>query len=126
MQKVLNVDASTAESQAQQAVIDWADASGMTLTGLRPGKTTPENGFLVISFTATGAGSMPDIAHMLWSLESSSIPVRIADLQLKPRKESTDDLLATFTVSALCLPPSAGTADPTGTSTSARDGDEAP
>jgi hypothetical protein len=126
MQKGLNVDSSTAESQAEQAVIDWADASGMTLTGLRPGKTAPENGFLAISFTATGTGSMPDIAHMLWSLESATIPVRISDMQLKPRKEGTDDLLATFTVSALCLPPSSETADHALTSASAWNRDIAP
>jgi hypothetical protein len=127
MQKGLNVDASTAESQAQQAVIDFADASGMTLTGLRPGKTSPgEDNFVVISFTVTGTGAMPDIARMLWALESSSIPVRVSDIQLKPRKEGTDDLLAQFTLSALCLPPGSPTADHSLTSASAWNRDIAP
>ena len=107
----LNVDSSTAESQALHAVIDWADASGLTLTGIRPGKTTPQGKFLVISFVVTGTGAMPDIARMLWSLESASIPIRVSDMQLKPRKEGTDDLLATFTLSALCLPPDTQTTD---------------
>jgi hypothetical protein len=122
----LNVDASTAESQAQQAVIDWADASGMTLTGLRPGKTTPEGKFLVISFNVTGTGAMPDIARMLWSLETATIPVRVSDMQLKPRKEGTDDLLATFTLSTLCLPPESQSADHALTSASASNRDVAP
>ena len=126
MQKGLNVDSSTAESQAEQAVVDWADASGLTLTGLRPGKTTSENGFTVISFTATGTGSMPDVAHMLWSLENATIPVRVADLQLKPRKEGTDDLLATFTISALCFPPATPAADHSLTNASASNRDLEP
>jgi Tfp pilus assembly protein PilO len=126
MQKGLNVQPSVAESQAQQAVIDFADASGMTLTGLRPGKTAPQDKFVIISFTVTGTGAMPDIARMLWSLESASIPMRVSDLQLKPRKEGTDDLLATFTLSALCLPPEAGNADHALTSASAWNRDIAP
>jgi Tfp pilus assembly protein PilO len=106
LQKVgLTVDSSTAESQAEQAVIDWADSCGMTLVGLRPGKTAQEGKFQTISFNVTGTGSMPDIARMTWALESATIPIRVSDMQLKPRKEGTDDLLATFTVSALCLPP---------------------
>jgi Tfp pilus assembly protein PilO len=119
MQKGLNVDPATAESQAQQAVLDWADASGMTLSGLRPGKSSQEGKFQVISFNVTGTGAMPDIARMLWFLESASIPVRVSDLQLKPRKEGTDDLLATFTLSALCLPPANPAADHALTSASA-------
>jgi hypothetical protein len=127
MQQGLNVDASTAESQAQQAVIDFADASGMTLTGLRPGKTSPgEDNFQIISFTVTGTGAMPDIARMLWALESSSVPVRVSDLQLKPRKEGTDDLLAQFTLSALCLPPGSAAPDHALTSASASNRDIAP
>jgi len=127
MQQGLNVDASTAESQAQQAVIDFADASGMTLTGLRPGKTSPgEDNFQIISFTVTGTGAMPDIARMLWALESSSIPVRVSDIQLKPRKEGTDDLLAQFTLSALCLPPGSPASDHALSSASASNGDVTP
>ena len=127
MQQGLNVDASTAESQAQQAVIDFADASGMTLTGLRPGKTSPgEDNFQIISFNVTGTGAMPDIARMLWALESSSIPVRVSDIQLKPRKEGTDDLLAQFTLSALCLPPGSPESDHALTSASASNRDITP
>jgi hypothetical protein len=122
----LNVDASTAESQALHAVIDWADASGMTLSGLRPGKTTQEGKFLVISFNVTGTGAMPDIARMLWSLESASIPVRVSDMQLKPRKEGTDDLLAQFTLSALCLPPDSPASNQPLSSASALNRDVAP
>jgi Tfp pilus assembly protein PilO len=127
MQQGLNVDASTAESQAQQAVIDYADASGVTLTGLRPGKTSPgEDNFQIISFNVSGTGAMPDIARMLWALESSWIPVRVSDIQLKPRKEGTDDLLAQFTLSALCLPPGSPESDHALTSASASNRDITP
>jgi Tfp pilus assembly protein PilO len=128
LQKVgLTVDSSTAESQAEQAVIDWADNCGMALVGLRPGKTAQEGKFQIISFNVTGTGSMPDIARMTWALESATIPVRVTDMQLKPRKEGTDDLLATFTVSALCLPPdSRNTADRSLSSASAANGDATP
>jgi len=126
MQKALTVDASTAESQAQQAVIDWADASGLALTGLRPGKSTQEGKFVIISFNVTGTGAMPDIARTLWSLESTSIPLRISDLQLKPRKEGTDDLLAQLSISVLCLPPDTQTTDHTLTSASALNRDVEP
>jgi hypothetical protein len=105
MQRGLSVDSSTAESQAEQAVLDWADTSGVSLTGIRPGKTSQEGKFTMVSFVVTGTCAMPDLARMLWSLESARIPLRISEVQLKPRKEGTDDLLATFTLSALCMPP---------------------
>jgi hypothetical protein len=96
---------SQAESQALQAVLDWAKASGVELAALKPERTTQEGKFQVISFSVTGTGSMAAVSRLLWSLESATIPVRVNDMQITPRKEATDDLSVRLSVSTLCMPP---------------------
>ena len=107
----LNVDASEAESSALQAIIAWADKAGMTLSALKPERSSEERKFEVISFNVTGTGAMPDVARMMWAMETAPIPLRVTDVQITPRKEGTDDLSARFSVSALCLPPQTSNAN---------------
>ncbi len=103
----LKVNPSQAESQALQAVLDWAQGAGVELAALKPERSTQEGKFQVISFNVTGNGSMASISRLLWSLETASIPVRLNDMQITPRKEGTDDLSVRLSVSALCMPPEA-------------------
>ena len=51
---------------------------------------------------------------LLWSLETATIPVRVNDMQVTPRREGTDDLTIRLSVSALCMPPDAGAKPPPG------------
>ncbi len=94
-----------AESQAQQAVLEWAKSAGVNVASLKPERDVTQNQFQVISFHVTGYGSMQSISTLLWSLETATIPVRVNDLQITPRKEGTDDLTLQISVSTLCLPP---------------------
>ena len=55
-----------------------------------------------ITFLAAGTGPMSAVAGFLWRLESSPLPVRVADLQLGTRKEGADDLSLQVRISALC------------------------
>jgi hypothetical protein len=101
----LKGSASQAESQALQAMLDWAKSAGVELAALKPERTTQEGKFQVISFSVTGTGSMTAISRLLWSLESATIPVRVNDMQITPRREATDDLSVRLSVSTLCMPP---------------------
>jgi hypothetical protein len=101
----LKVDPSQAESQALHAVLDWAGAADLNLASLKPERTSQEGKFQVISFSVTGNGSTPAIARLLWAMETATIPVRVNDMQITPRREGTDDLSVRFSISALCLPP---------------------
>jgi hypothetical protein len=103
----LKVYASLAESQTIQAVIDWAKAAGVDLAALKPERSSQEGQFQVISFNVTGTGSMQAVSKLLWSIETATIPVRVNDMQITPRREGTDDLSIRLSVSALCMPPEA-------------------
>lgn len=102
----LELDASSAESQAMQAVVDWAKRSGVELTAIKPERITPDKQFQVIGFRIVGNGSTGAVSRLLWSLENASIPLRVTDVQMLPRKEGTDDLNVQIGISTLSqLPP---------------------
>ena len=101
----LKLNQSQAESQALQAILDWARAAGVELAGLKPERTTQEGQFQVISFNVTGTGSMASVSRLVWALETATIPVRVNEMQVTPRREGSDDLSVRLSVSALCMPP---------------------
>jgi hypothetical protein len=101
----LRSNPSEAESQARRAVLSWAQTAGVFVTALNPDRTTTVGKFQIISLNATGNGSMPQIARLLWTLETATIPVRVNEITITPRREGTDELQVKFVVSTLCLPP---------------------
>jgi hypothetical protein len=103
----LKANRSQAESQAQQAALDWARQAGISVVSLKPDRDTQENQFQIISFHLTGTGSMLSISRMLMSLEKARIPVRLNDMQITPKKEATDDLSVQLSISTLALLPEA-------------------
>lgn len=111
----LNVDPAQAERQTLEALNTWARDAGFTLVTYKPERTTQDGTFQVVAISASGSGSMPQVARMLASIETAGIPVRVNDLTITPQKEGTDDLTVRFNLSALCQPP-AGTPDKPNTS----------
>ena len=103
----LKIDPSEAESQALQAVLDWAKSAEVELAALKPERSTQEKSFQVIRFHVTGTGPMASIARLLWSVETAKVPVRVNDIQVASRREGTDDLSVQLSVSTLCLVPDA-------------------
>ena len=98
----LKSDPSDAESQAWHAVLDWVQEAGVNPVSLKPGRQTAKGPFLVSDFHVQATGSMSAVSRLLWSVETSSIPLRITDIQLQSRKEGTDDLNLQLGVSTLC------------------------
>ncbi len=96
---------SEAESQVLNAVIKWADESGIALDALKPERSTEEGKFQVISFTITGEGKMSQVARLMWAMETASIPVRVNEMQVNPKREGADDLSVRLSFSTLCMPP---------------------
>lgn len=88
--------ASDAESQVLHAVRQWAQASGLTLTSLKPERTERDEAFQRITFRATASGTMSQVAGFLVLVQTSNIPVRVRDLQINARREGTDDLSLTL------------------------------
>lgn len=108
----LRSNASEAESQARRAVLAWAQSSGVFVTALNPDRTTNIGKFQVVSLNATGNGSMPQLARLMWAMETAMIPVRVNEMTITPRREGTDELQIKFVVSTLCLPPDSSVPQP--------------
>jgi hypothetical protein len=109
----LSADQSKAETQALNSASDWAYAAGVNITALKSERTTDAGPFLIISFHVIGDASTPAIARMLYSVETATIPVRVDDMQITPRKEGTDDLTVQLSLSTLCLKPEAESSNKT-------------
>jgi vacuolar-type H+-ATPase catalytic subunit A/Vma1 len=111
----LESDFSNAQSQAQQALQNWAAQSGVALDALSSDREPTQTGvFQAIDFTLEfhvgGQNAMREIARMLWSLESAQIPVRVNDMKVASVKEGTDQLDVKLLVSTLYMPQGTGDA----------------
>ncbi|HUS57229.1 MAG TPA: hypothetical protein VM141_01135 [Planctomycetota bacterium] len=98
----LNMNAAQAESNVLHAVRKWAQESSLTMNSVRPERVAKKSTLQEITFQAVGTGTMSAVAGFLWRLESATLPVRVASLQLGARKEGTDDLTLQLRISALC------------------------
>lgn len=105
----LQSDASMADSQAQHAVLDWFNGSGVYLAALKSDPHISQEGkFQVIKYHIQGEGHMRQVALLLWAVETASIPVRIDELTVKPRgREGTDELTLELGLSTLSITPGA-------------------
>ena len=103
-----------AESQALNALRDWAKDAGVTLTSLKPDRAETAQHFRVVYVGATCTGSMRSITEFLWRVQTTQIPMRVTLMQISARKPGTDDLSLQLSVSTLCLAPPADPAKPGG------------
>ena len=63
-----------------------------------------EKAFEVLSYDVTATGSTPAVAHLLWALETATIPLRLNEVQISSRPENTDNLTVRMNISTLSLP----------------------
>ena len=100
----LQVDESQADSQAQMAILQWAQRSNMNVTALKTEHISQQKAFEVLSYDVTATGSTPGLARLLWALETATIPLRVNEVQISSRPENTDNLTVRMNVSTLSLP----------------------
>lgn len=93
---------SDAVSQLQLALDEWAQECGVNVSSLKEERTSTENKFTQIGFHLTGTGPLSAISTLLWRLETTTMPLRITEIQITPRHEGQDDLQLQLAVSTLC------------------------
>jgi Tfp pilus assembly protein PilO len=103
MAAVLKRGAPESESQLVNSVSSWAQESGMALSSVKPDRPVPEKEFSRITVHLTGTGSMAQVSFFLWRAQTASIPVRVNDLTIAPRKEAVDDFAVTLNLSTIFL-----------------------
>ncbi|MGA3066688.1 MAG: GspMb/PilO family protein [Tepidisphaeraceae bacterium] len=100
----LQVDESKADSQAQLAMLQWAQRANMVVTALKTEHVAQEKAFEVLSYDITVTGSTPGLARLIWAFETATIPLRVNEIQISSRPENTDNLTVRMNVSTLSLP----------------------
>lgn len=105
----LKSDPSEAEQQLLRSMRDWAQEAGLTLGSLKPDRVLRSDKTQLVKLNATGTGPVAAAAQLLWRIETAPIPLKVDDLQLTTRKEGTDDLTLTLSVSTLWVAPGSET-----------------
>jgi type II secretory pathway component PulM len=103
----LTVSQSDAESQLQQALNDWSRDSALTVTKLKDERSTFDSKFVQIGFHLTGTGPLAAISNLLWRVETTTMPLRVSEIQITPLKEGVDDLQLELSLSTLSRVPEA-------------------
>ena len=95
------------ESRVLNAVREWAQEEGMRLPSVIPQPMQQEQGFNKSVLRATGSGSLSQIGRFLYRLQTTSMPVRITDMQLGATKDGTDELSLNVGIATISPSPDA-------------------
>jgi hypothetical protein len=95
--------ASETESQLQNNVVAWAQDAGLQLPAVKSDRTEKEKDFNKFTVRATGTGSMQQIGHFLYRIQTATVPVHVSELTISSRKEGTDDLSVQMAISTIYL-----------------------
>jgi hypothetical protein len=111
----LKTDVSDAQNQVSNAVREWSEQSGVTLSDTKTGSSPTvdaKTGFARIDYQVTCAGTSSSIAKLLYQIESAKIPIRIDNIRVNSTKDGVDDLKAELSLSTLCVLPVAPSRSP--------------
>ena len=101
----LSVSQSDAESQLQLALNDWSRDCGVTVSKLKDERSVLDGKFVQIGFHLTGTGPLATISNLLWRVETTTMPLRVSEIQVTPLKEGIDELQLELSLSTLCRLP---------------------
>lgn len=108
--QTLHRDAGSTESQVLNHVRRWASDSGLTVSQLRPVPGPRDGEFQQVNVHVTGAGGIAQAAAFLYAIQTSDIPVRVADIEMTAPRSGTEDRLAVQVRLATVYLPEASTA----------------
>jgi len=93
-------DADT-ESRIARAMNEWSRQTRLTLTSVKPERSTTDKGMNEIMFVVAGRGGLEAVASFLYRLETSELPVKVTEMQLGSAGESTDSMSLQLRISAV-------------------------
>jgi hypothetical protein len=106
---------SQAESRVLHAVRQWATEARLELTAVNlersealttPGGAGKDGGELrQVTFHAAGIGKMQAVSRFLYGAETSTMPLKVMNVQLSSRSPGKDDLALDVRLSTLLLAP---------------------
>lgn len=104
MHSAMTTSPSGAESAISHIISKSASEAGMVQTLLKPDRLPDQATLPRISVQWAGSGGMSNITRFLHKLQTAELPLKVSDLHIVFRKETTDDLMLQLRVSTLYLP----------------------
>lgn len=101
----LTSDVVAGETQALHAVRDWAQANRVDLQAVKTDRPIRMGDFQQIRLQISGAGPTAAISGFLYSIETARVPMHLAEFRANARKEGSDDLSFSLTVSTIVFSP---------------------
>lgn len=93
-----------AESRVLHALNQWSQDTGLTLTSVKPSRSTQVKDTLhEMTFTVAGVGDLHATAEFMWRIERAALPLRIRDLQLGSANEGGTEMSIQLNISALTI-----------------------
>ncbi|MGC4034215.1 MAG: hypothetical protein QM754_21255 [Tepidisphaeraceae bacterium] len=99
--KSIMTDASSAEQQMAVRVSELAERANLKLSTSKAEKGERTRGFDVWGDKRTATGNMQQIGRFLYELQHTDIPIRVTDLNITSRKDATDDLTLSLSLSTI-------------------------
>lgn len=90
-----------AESRVARALNEWSRQTRLTLTSVKPERSTTDKGMNEITFVMAGRGGLEAVAAFLYRIETSELPVKVTDMQLGSTSESGDNMSLQLRLSAV-------------------------
>ncbi len=90
-----------AESRIARALDEWSQDARLTLTSVKPERTTSDKGMREITFAVAGRGALDAVASFLYQVETAELPVKVTSMQLGSTSESGDNMSLQLRLSAI-------------------------
>jgi Tfp pilus assembly protein PilO len=94
-----------AESQMLKAFEQWSQASGVSVSSIRPQWKEAEDDYKTLECRADVAGNLSAITRFLFQIERDPLGVKVDSLELTARNAEGSELAAVIQVSGLLLNP---------------------
>jgi hypothetical protein len=95
-------DSSTVEGKFLHLSHDWADQAGVRNTSFQRLRTDNSRGFAFLTFHASATGNLWAVAQFLYRMETASFPLRIDNVNLRPKGDADEDVQIHLTLSTPC------------------------
>jgi hypothetical protein len=101
---MLTGETSVAQSQVLKAFYSWVDASGVSVTSIRPEVKQAEDGSLTLECRADAIGTLANLTQFMYLIEKDAMGVKIDALDLTPRDKQANEVNLVLQISGPMLP----------------------
>jgi hypothetical protein len=109
----LETTPSAAELRVLPEITQWAENLGVHIDSHKTDSPNQSGDFQQMRITVTGNGTITNISHLIFDIETSKLPVQISDCRIFSKKaDGSDDLDFQLSVSTLIFAPPQSTTKP--------------